>query len=52
MVALLREQGIAVRPGSEFGAAGERHLRLSYAASNEAIVEGVRRLKRALAGLN
>lgn len=51
MVALLREQGIAVRPGSEFGAAGERHLRLSYAASNEAIIEGVRRLKPALAGL-
>lgn len=52
MVALLREQGIAVRPGSEFGAAGERHLRLSYAASDEAIIEGMRRLKRALAGLN
>lgn len=51
MVALLREQGIAVRPGSEFGAAGEGHLRLSYAASSEAIIEGVRRLKRGLAGL-
>ena len=51
MVALLREQGIAVRPGSEFGAAGERHLRLSYAASNDAISEGIRRLKRALACL-
>lgn len=51
MVALLREQGIAVRPGSEFGAAGEGHLRLSYAASKEAIVEGVKRLKRGLASL-
>ncbi|MBA0039140.1 aminotransferase class I/II-fold pyridoxal phosphate-dependent enzyme [Pantoea sp. BIGb0393] len=49
MVSLLREQGIAVRPGSEFGAAGEGHLRLSYAASSEAIIEGVRRLKRGLA---
>lgn len=49
MVSLLREQGIAVRPGSEFGAAGEGHLRLSYAASSEAITEGVRRLKRGLA---
>lgn len=48
MVSLLREQGIAVRPGSEFGAAGEGHLRLSYAASSEAITEGVRRLKRGL----
>lgn len=51
MVSLLREQGIAVRPGSEFGAAGERHLRLSYAASKEAITEGILRLKRGLAGL-
>lgn len=49
MVSLLREQGVAVRPGSEFGAAGEGHLRLSYAASSEAITEGVRRLKRGLA---
>lgn len=51
MVALLREQGIAVRPGSEFGVAGEGHLRLSYAASSEAISEGIRRLKRGLASL-
>lgn len=51
MVALLREQGIAVRPGSEFGAAGEGHLRLSYAASKESIAEGVKRLKRGLASL-
>ncbi len=51
MVALLREQGIAVRPGSEFGAAGEGHLRLSYAASKEAIAEGVKRLKRGFASL-
>lgn len=51
MVSLLREQGIAVRPGSEFGAAGEGHLRLSYAASSDAISEGIRRLKRGLAGL-
>lgn len=51
MVGILREQGLAVRPGSEFGAAGERHLRLSYAASKEAIVEGVARLQRGLARL-
>jgi len=51
MVSLLREQGVAVRPGSEFGAAGEGHLRLSYAASSETINEGIRRLKRGLAGL-
>ncbi|QCR38253.1 pyridoxal phosphate-dependent aminotransferase [Nissabacter sp. SGAir0207] len=51
IVALLREQGIAVRPGSEFGAAGEGHLRLSYAASTEAIAEGLKRLRRGLAGI-
>lgn len=51
MVALLREHGIAVRPGSEFGAAGEGHLRLSYAAGKEAIVEGVKRLRHGLASL-
>lgn len=51
LVALLREHGVAVRPGSEFGAAGEGHIRLSYAASNDAIVEGIRRLKHGLAAL-
>lgn len=51
IVSLLREQGLAVRPGSEFGAAGEGHLRLSYAASQDAIAEGVQRLKRGLARL-
>ncbi|WP_257231538.1 hypothetical protein [Streptomyces sp. Rer75] len=41
----------AVRPGSEFGARGEGHLRLSYAASPESITEGVRRLARGLSAL-
>lgn len=49
VVRILREHGVAVRPGSEFGAAGEGHLRLSYAASPEAISEGVRRLAKGLA---
>jgi len=43
-VAFLRSHGVAVRPGAEFGAHGEFHLRLSYAASDEAIVTGVERL--------
>lgn len=51
IVALLREQGIAVRPGSEFGAAGEGHIRLSYAAGKDAISEGIKRLRHGLAGL-
>lgn len=48
VVAFLRDHGVAVRPGAEFGANGEFHLRLSYAASEEAIVAGVHRLGRGL----
>lgn len=51
VVAFLREQGVAVRPGAEFGANGEHHLRLSYAASDEAIVAGVERLGAGLDAL-
>lgn len=51
MVAYLREQGVAVRPGSEFGPSGEGRIRLSYAASEDAIRTGVARLGRALAAL-
>jgi len=50
-VAKLRQFGVAVRPGSEFGAHGEHHLRLSYAASDEAIKTGVARLGEGLAAL-
>lgn len=51
MVAHLRNFGVAVRPGSEFGRNGEFHLRLSYAASAEAITQGVERLAAGLAAL-
>ncbi|MFF4259377.1 pyridoxal phosphate-dependent aminotransferase [Streptomyces sp. NPDC001663] len=52
VVAALRSTyGVAVRPGSEFGARGEGHLRLSYAADAESITEGVRRLARGLSAL-
>ncbi|MFK0156695.1 pyridoxal phosphate-dependent aminotransferase [Streptomyces sp. NPDC090493] len=51
VAALRTTYGVAVRPGSEFGAQGEHHLRLSYAAGPEAIVEGVRRLADGLAAL-
>ncbi|TAP43134.1 aminotransferase class I/II-fold pyridoxal phosphate-dependent enzyme [Arthrobacter sp. S39] len=51
MVAHLRSHGVAVRPGSEFGRNGEHHLRLSYAASAEAITAGVERLAAGLAAL-
>ncbi|MEV7084442.1 aminotransferase class I/II-fold pyridoxal phosphate-dependent enzyme [Streptomyces sp. NPDC093085] len=51
VVAALRTHGVAVRPGSEFGARGEGHLRLSYAAGPESIAEGVRRLAQGFAAL-
>ncbi|MFC9681221.1 pyridoxal phosphate-dependent aminotransferase [Streptomyces sp. NPDC056948] len=51
VAALRTRHGIAVRPGSEFGARGEGHLRLSYAASPQSITEGVRRLAAGLSAL-
>jgi Aspartate/tyrosine/aromatic aminotransferase len=48
MTAHLRRHGVAVRPGSEFGAAGERHIRLSFAADPEHIDVGVERIRAAL----
>src|SRR5207253_541466 len=41
---ILEETNVAVTPGSAFGEAGEGHLRLSYAASRETIVECIRRI--------
>jgi aspartate aminotransferase len=51
LVAHLRDFGVAVRPGSEFGRNGEHRLRLSYAASAEAITLGVERIAAGLAAL-
>lgn len=51
MVARLRAHGVAVRPGSEFGAAGERHIRLSFAADPAAITTGLERIRAALTQL-
>ena len=51
LVAKLRGYGVAVRPGAEFGANGEYHLRLSYAASEQAITTGAARLAEGLAAL-
>ena len=51
LTARLRDGGVAVRPGSEFGKHGEHHLRLSYAASEQEITEGIKRLAAGLAGL-
>jgi aspartate aminotransferase len=51
LLALLAEGGVAVRPGSEFGPAGEGHLRLSFAIDETSIAEGLRRMAAVLAGL-
>ena len=47
---LLDEAGVATLSGTSFGALGEGHLRLSYAASTEAITNAVARMKALLAG--
>jgi aspartate aminotransferase len=51
LTAELRSYGVAVRPGGEFGAGGEHHLRLSYAASPEHIAAGIERLAAGLSEL-
>ena len=48
--ALLAERGVAVTPGAAFGAGGEGMVRVSLAASDDAVVAGVRRLREATAG--
>ena len=48
---ILKEGSVAVTPGSAFGAAGEGHIRISYAASRDTIVEGVRRIGEVLSNL-
>ena len=45
---LLREGGVAVLPGTDFGANGEGKIRLSYVGEMETLEEGVRRIAAAL----
>ncbi len=46
---LLRERGVAVAPGSAFGARGEGYVRISLATEPAELVEGIDRLVAALA---
>jgi aspartate aminotransferase len=48
---LLAEAGVALLSGTAFGAAGENHLRLSYATSLDRLQEGLARMSRFLDGL-
>lgn len=43
--------GVISAPGSAFGERGERHLRFSYAASEESIVKGLDIVKKVVEGL-
>ena len=45
---LLETQGVSVAPGSVFGPAGEGWVRISLAADDELLVEGLRRLAKTL----
>lgn len=47
---LLRDAGVITIPGEAFGAQGRGFLRISFAASDEAIREGVRRIGHVLGG--
>ncbi len=48
---LLNEAGVAVLSGTAFGKYGEGYLRLSYANSVENLLEGIRRMKKAIEAL-
>lgn len=45
---LLVEKCVCVTPGRAFGLGGEGHVRISYAASMESILEGVKRMRELL----
>lgn len=45
---LVERHGVAVAPGSAFGAAGERYLRLCFAKSPEQLIRAISRLKQGL----
>ncbi|HEX77982.1 MAG TPA: pyridoxal phosphate-dependent aminotransferase [Dehalococcoidia bacterium] len=48
---LLQEAGVAVLPGTDFGAQGEGYLRLSYANSKENLRRALERIRKAVASL-
>jgi aminotransferase len=45
-VKLIEEAGVMTLPGTEFGSAGEGHLRLSVVSNRDRLEEGVERLQR------
>ena len=51
-IRLLKEEHVVVVPGTGFGEGGEGFVRLAYATSEEAIREGLKRIKRFVASLS
>ena len=49
--ALLEEAGVAVVPGEEFGECAKKHVRLSYACSEQRISDGCERMRKWLNAL-
>jgi aspartate/methionine/tyrosine aminotransferase len=47
-VRLLEEKKVVVVPGSSYGPGGEGHVRISFAASEEKLLEGIRRIGQML----
>jgi aspartate/methionine/tyrosine aminotransferase len=45
---LVREQGLGLAPGAAFGPEGEGYVRWCFAADEERLAEGIRRLRRGL----
>lgn len=48
MMKYLYERGLCVRPGTEFGSMGEKHLRFTFARSAEEINDGIAIFKTAM----
>lgn len=49
---MLENAGVSLLPGSNFGVNGKDYARLCYATSQENIIEGLRRMKEYLEGVN
>jgi len=47
----LLEHGVAALPGTDFGRYGEGHFRISYATARGKLMEGLRRIRAAVEGL-
>jgi aspartate/methionine/tyrosine aminotransferase len=47
-VRLLEEKKVVVVPGSSYGPGGEGHVRVSFAASEEKLIEGIKRIGQML----